>query len=521
MTFKLFGLMVIFFYVTPSLSQKELELLPGAEYTTYDDIKKIAYLSGNVRFKYEGTMMYCDSARYEESIQKVFAYGKVHMNSQDTLNLFCDSLHYSDRTKLATLYGSVRVRDRYYRIDTKELSFHTKKETMTYKKGAVITNMNKNEKLTSENGVYYKKSEVFNVGKNVVFQDDRFHIRTDTMRYKTRTDEINFYGKTRIEQFEDSTIIYCKKGYFNALKNDGIFEGNAEILKPDQHLFGDTLTYNGAQKLAIGVGNVRLIDFKENVEIFCGHAVSDGIQNFKNVTENPIFFSYKDQDTSYLIADTIFIQLDSLDEVSAINAHRNVRYASESYYAICDSLSNNTIEATTKLFGDPILWTENTQMTGDYMEVLQDSSNIREARVEGSALSVSEVEKNLFYNQVVGKNMTGFFTQGKLKLVHVVGNAKTIYFVEEENENDSTTVINRQGMARMLSGELKVALDSGEVTRVTHIGEPDGVLYDMNKIPEKEMKTENFRWEIEQKPKASFAIRRKTIDLFDNQKEKR
>lgn len=519
MTFKLFGLMVILFCVAPIFSQKELELLPGAEYTIYDDIKKIAYLSGNVRFKYEGTMMYCDSARYEELNQKVFAYGKVHMNSQDTLNLFCDSLHFSDRTKLATLYGNVRVRDRYYRIDTKELTFHTTKETMSYQKGAVITNTTKNEKLTSGTGVYYKKSEVFNVGRNVVFQDDRFHINTDTMRYKTKTDEINFYGKTRIQQLEDSTIIYCQKGYFNAKNNDGVFEGNAKIFKPEQHLFGDKLTYTGAQELAIGEGNVRLIDFKENVEIFCGHAVSHGKQNYKNATENPIFFSYKDQDTSYLIADTIFIQLDYLDEVSFINAHRNVRYASESYYAICDSLSNNAADATTRLFGAPVLWTENTQMTGDYMEVFKDSSDIREARVEGNALSVSEVEKDLYYNQVVGKNMTGYFTQGKLKLVHVVGNAKTIYFVEEEKENDSTMVINRQGMARMLSGELKVALDSGEVTRVTHIGEPDGVFYDMNKIPEKEMKTENFRWEIEKKPDPPFAIRRKVLSLFENQNE--
>jgi len=519
MTFKLTGLMVILVCLTPIFSQKELELLPGAEYTIYDDIKKIVYLSGNVRFKHGNTMMYCDSARYEEVNKKVFAYGKVHMNSQDTLNLFCDSLHYSDRTKLATLFGNVRVRDRYYRIDTEELYFHTKNETMTYHKGAVITNMTKNEKLTSGTGVYYKKSEVFNVGKNVVFQDDRFHINTDTMRYKTRTDEINFYGKTRIEQLEDSTIIYCKKGYFNAKKNDGIFEGNAKIFKPEQHLFGDKLTYNGKQELAVGEGNVRLIDFKENVDIFCGHAVSDGKQKFKKATVNPVFFNYKDKDTSYLMADTIFIQLDSLDEILFINAYKNVQYASESYYAICDSLSNTAVDSTTRLFDAPILWSENTQMTGDYMEVLQDSSHIREARVEGNALSVSEVEKDLYYNQVVGKNMTGYFTEGKLKLVHVVGNAKTIYFVEEEKENDSTLIINRQGMARMLSGELKVALDSGEVTRVTHIGEPDGVFYDMNKIPEKEMKTESFRWEIEKKPIDPMSIRKKALAIFEKQEE--
>jgi hypothetical protein len=261
-------------------------------------------------------------------------------------------------------------------------------------------------------------------------------------------------------------------------------------------------------ELAEGNGNVRLIDLKEEVEIFCGHAISDGLNKFKRATIDPVFFSYKDQDTSYLKADTIFIQLDSLDAVSLILAHKNVEFASKDYLAICDSLSNSKTDSLTKLFGMPILWTENTQMTGEYMEVQQDSTAIKLAKVEGKALSISEVEPDLYYNQVSGRNMTGYFQEKKLVLVHVEGNAKTIYFIEEEKENDSTKVIERQGMSRLVSGELRVFLDSGEVHRVTYFDEPDGVNYDMGKIPEKELKSENFNWQPAKKPKSPSAMLR-------------
>ena len=57
-------------------------------------------------------------------------------------------------------------------------------------------------------------------------------------------------------------------------------------------------------------------------------------------------------------------------------------------------------------------------------------------------------------------------------------------------------------MSRLVSGELKVFLDSGEVRRVTYFDEPDGVYFDLGKVPEKELRSENFNWQPERKPKS-------------------
>ena len=100
---------------------KLLELLPGAEFITMDMVQGKQTLVGNVRFSYQGNLMYCDSAVYYFNKKHVYAYGKVHLNSRDTLNLFCDSLFYNDNTNIAKLWSNVRIRDRYYRIDTDSL----------------------------------------------------------------------------------------------------------------------------------------------------------------------------------------------------------------------------------------------------------------------------------------------------------------------------------------------------------------------------------------------------------------
>jgi hypothetical protein len=100
-------------------------------------------------------------------------------------------------------------------------------------------------------------------------------------------------------------------------------------------------------------------------------------------------------------------------------------------------------------------------------------------------------------------------------MVHVVGNAKTIYFIEDEQENDSTIVVERQGMSRLVSSELKVYLDSGEVQRVTYIGEPDGANYDMGKIPENEMKSEFFNWQPDKRPLPPIPLYLEELMLFE------
>ena len=118
-------------------------------------------LLGNVNFLYQGNKMYCDSAHYFEKKQVVRAYGRVHINKRDTLNLFCDSLLYNGKTRKAKLWGNVRVRDNEYKLTTDTLEYDAKASQAIYRNGGRVTSILSQEVLTSQVGYFHPESKNF------------------------------------------------------------------------------------------------------------------------------------------------------------------------------------------------------------------------------------------------------------------------------------------------------------------------------------------------------------------------
>ena len=78
--------------------KKRIELL-NAEVLEYDEAlgKKARRLLGNVIFKHQGAIMFCDSAYlYEDNSMDAFA--NVRVNQGDTIKLFCEELNYNGNT---------------------------------------------------------------------------------------------------------------------------------------------------------------------------------------------------------------------------------------------------------------------------------------------------------------------------------------------------------------------------------------------------------------------------------------
>jgi lipopolysaccharide export system protein LptA len=490
-----------FLFTQPLTAQNLLELLPGSDKLIVDNTLGYQKLVGNVRFKYQGHLMYCDSALFYDKKGEVFAYGKVHINKQDTLNLYCDSLYYNSKTRLAKLWGNVRVRDREYKLETDTLDYDAKIGAAIYRHGGKITHIRRNDKLTSKVGYYYPDSKNFFFRKDVVYNDDRYHVTTDTMKFQSLSELLFFYGPTEIYQKEEKRTIQCNRGVFDMKKNEGEFIDRAAILEPGKSVFGDTLRYFSESQRSIGLGNVRVRDSVENIEFRGGYAVSDGNERSHFLTKKPLAILFQSEDTTYIQADTLYSISDTLNSMEFMRAHHQVRIFSTKYQGICDSLAYTQSDSLMKLYRNPVLWTENNQLTGEFMQIKREKDHIRHAKILGKALAVSEVDSGQFYNQVAGRDMDGYFTQGKLTLVHVQGNARTIYFPEEEKENDTAKIVTRNGMNRLYSSEMKLYLDSGEVRGLTSIEQPDGAFYSLDKIPEKERKVDQFIWRPADRPR--------------------
>ena len=492
----------IFLLGTKALGQRDFkQLVEHANVFLLDDAGETIFLKGNVVFNHDNTKMFCDSARYIIKEDNFKAYSRVNINKKDTLNLFCDSLHYSLKKEIALLYGNVRVRDREYKLTTDSLEYDVKKGAGLYKNGGKINSIISNETLSSKIGYFFPDSKNFTFSKDVVYKSNDYTVTTDTLRFNGFSKIAYFYGPTNIES--STTKMYCEKGWYDANKEEGILQKNAYIIDDKTNISADSLYYSKLDSLSQAQGSVIIKDTSEQIEFWGDFARNDEKLSYAFLSGHASVLNYKDKDSTFIFADSIFNYMDSAQKSKLILAYNNVVIFKSDMQGICDSLSMNQVDSTLYMYKEPMLWSDKTQMSGDTLVVYQKNKKIDHVDLLKRATIVNAVEDSLnYYNQVGGSNMLAQFKDDTLRQAHVYGNAQTVYFVEKEDkESDSITVVERSGMARLYSSNITLYFEKQELRGVTYRDNPDGVLYPMDKIKENEMLVKTFKWQPLLRPK--------------------
>ena len=85
--------------------------LEHSETLSFDQerIANAQILRGNVIFRHEDALMYCDSAYFYDQENSLDAFGHVRFEQGDTLKGYGDKLFYDGNTKLARLRRHVRL----------------------------------------------------------------------------------------------------------------------------------------------------------------------------------------------------------------------------------------------------------------------------------------------------------------------------------------------------------------------------------------------------------------------------
>ena len=494
------GAFFLFSYVTVAQSGV-LELLPGAEKLGYDQKTGAHRLVGKVNFIYQGNTMYCDSAHYFDKTQEVRAYGNVHI-TKDDINLYCDSLYYNGKTKKAKLWGHVRVRDLEYKLTTDTLEYDAKRAEGIYRHGGKIESITSNEVLTSRTGYFYPDNKNFFFSGKVRYRNDDLQMTTDTLQYLYSKQTTYFYGPTKIVR--DSTLLFCERGWYNINTEEGSLIKNALIQRSGREVRGDTLFYQPTIGRSTARGNVIVSDSAQRTLIKGKYGLNDEKNHFSLVTGNAVASQARNKDTLYIFADTLFNQNDSLDKSLYIKAYRNAKIFQESAQAKADSIYYSRNEGRIELFKDPIVWSSNAQLRGDSMTVFLKDSIIERVFIRENSIVVMELDSGQYYNQIGGERINALFKDQSLYRTDVSGSATTVFYPEEKKENDTTVTVTRMGMNRIYAADLRIYLDSGEITGITYFDKPDGVFFPMSDIPEDELLIRNFGWNSALRPKRTL-----------------
>jgi lipopolysaccharide export system protein LptA len=231
------------------LSAQTMVYLERSETLSFDEerIADAQILRGNVVFRHEDALMFCDSAYFYESTNSLDAFGHVRFVQGDTLRGFGDKLFYNGNTKLARLRNHVRLvhgreKENPTILTTDSLNYDRLAEVAYYFNGGTIRDSLNT--LVSIRGNYRPNTSQAVFSKEVVLTNPKFILTSDTLLYNTDTKVADIISPTQII-YEEETDIHSSRGWYNTANEHSMLLDRSIVHHVDGKVMtGDTIFYD-------------------------------------------------------------------------------------------------------------------------------------------------------------------------------------------------------------------------------------------------------------------------------------
>jgi len=506
-----------------------------------DTANIVQYGAGNVAAQQNNTLFYSDSAVLNQQTKVFQAYGHVHINDADSTHIYGDYMRYHFDTKLAYMQKNVTLTDGKSTLTTNDLEYDLNTKIGVYKNGGKV--VNGSSVLTSKEGVYYDDLKDVFFRKNVVLIDPKYKLYADSLLYNTQTELATFIGPTRIIDSANREII-TSEGFYDMKNRVAQFGKRPKIKDGKTILIADNIYADDASGKRTAEGRAVYIDSTEGISIMANLLVDDRINNIVLATKDPLMIIKQDADSIYVTADTILsgildkndsntvirpdtttsrngiakidstkksnIGTDTLKGKIVVNnpadsnsnrymkAFHHVRIFSDSLQAVSDSLYYSGLDSVFRLFTDPVVWTGNSQVTGDTIYLFTKNKKPERMYVFENGMMVNKTGPNQ-YNQIKGNTINGYFLDGEIDYMRARGSAESIYYVQDE---DSAYV----GVNRSTADIIDMRFQKRELNKVVFINDVKGTTTPFRQVNFSEMRLRNFKWLDNRRPKTKFEL---------------
>lgn len=474
--------------------KKKIEVLHSAE--GIDEIEKstgrrLTRLIGEVSLRHNDILMTCDSAHFYTGNNQIKAYSRIYMVQGDTLKLRGDSLFYDGTSETASVDGNVELVDKETFLYTDAVKYDVSGKIARYNNGGRI--INGENTLTSIIGIYYSNQNLFHFKDSVRIVNPDYIMTADTMDYNSKTETAFFTGPSELEG--DSLYLYCEKGWYDT-KNDisRIWE-KAVIDNRQQIIRGDSLFYDGKTGYGQSFRNTSITDTTNNIIVKGDYAWYYKEPERFMVTYKALFIQVSGSDSLFLHADTIsaITRTDSLKSgYRLMRAYHDCRIFSNDIQARCDSLSYSFRDSVIRLYTNPVLWSEENQLTSDSIAIFTKNRQADRMELYTSAFVVSQVDDQKF-NQLKGRSLTGYFKDNELYKINIDGNGETVYFLID---GDEVVGVNQAKCSR-----IEILVEDGKITEIIEYQNPEGVIDPPDQINPFTLRLEGFTWQDNLRPK--------------------
>ncbi len=207
------------------------------------------------------------------------------------------------------------------------------------------------------------------------------------------------------------------------------------------------------------------------------------------------------------------------DTLRFMQAYHGVRYYRSDLQGVCDSLIYSVKDTLATFVGNPVMWNNQYQITGDTIKAIVLKGGIKRAMIHPNAfltqshdeslsvdmdtLTERQREKiridTLHYDQISGNDLICFFEKGKIREMDMSGNVQIIYYPEEKDKS-------MIGLNQMVGNYLKVWFKEQKMEKLLLWPNVVGSLTPIQLVTDDILYLDGFRWMSYLRPKSPLDV---------------
>ncbi|WP_019038066.1 OstA-like protein [Psychroflexus tropicus] len=469
----------------------------------YPDAFILSKVQNQVYFLHKGIEVWCDRAIFYQTDDFFKAFGNVRMKQGDTVNMTSKYAEYNGNTQFAFASEDVVLTTPSNKLTTDSLFFNRVKQEAFYRSGGKV--QDSASTITSLKGRYFMNQDKFSFRTNVKVRNPEYDIDTEYLDFYSEKGHAYLYGPSTITS--ETSVVYCERGFYDTRQDNGFFVKNSTVNYENRKLEGDSIYFDRPTGFASATNNIKVTD-TVNQSIITGHyAEVFRMKDSLFITKNPLAATKQENDSVYIASDTLMVtgEVDNRN----IKAFYDARIFKSDLSGKADSIHSNEKTGLTKMLGEPILWSGESQITGDTIHLL---SNTETEKLDSLKVFYNAymIQKDSIegYNQIKGKELYGLFENNEIYEVDVIKNTESLFYIRDD-------VGDLVGINKSLSAKIKMLLENQEIIDVYYYNEVDSKTHPSSQFPENEKELKNFNWRGEERlvSKSDLFKNRDSIEL--------
>ena len=516
-------------------------------YLRYASDKRLAYMTGDVQLTDGKNRLWAKELNYNLDTKTGTYNNNGTLQSDSTIVTSIYGV-YNVKTHDSRFTGNVVILDPQYKIQSKDVGYNTETRVQTFYDYSVVTADSGKSILTAYGGTYDSRNVVARfTGHSSIWTDGQY-IEADTMHY----DKHSGYGFAQgnvisLDTTKHSTIFCGRIDYFRRqkvlwavdkpvlelvngrdtfyMRSDTLYSApmvrapGKQFRMPADTLdrpvvipVKDTLAKTGRRAANDTSGRKTRTRPKATTTIITDTVATTATPAVPDTmwvvpkTKFSITTLLRDTARNKPIADTKgknrrkapAIDTTEADSTAPMyfTGYHHVRIFSDSMQALCDSSSYTRSDSIVRMFGNPVAWARNSQITGDTILMQVDTSGIRSMYIPaaGFMTSRSGPEMANLFDQIQGETITAFFNNNAIEKMLVHPDAETMYFSKDDGGA-------YMGLSQASGQVMRIFFGDQSINTIKFDRDVHQKMTPMEQANLPEARLSRFKWRYDERPK--------------------